>query len=529
MFGSKSRTRKAELAAAEADQAAQVAAEKALAAQEAQEAAREEIRERKRAEREQALAEAREKAQGLWSEAQSKAAEAKEKAQTRGLEAKDRTRAKLAETSGETSAGRAKAAALLGFTGASASDTTSRAKDRAAEAASYGKAGLFGLVGAARGAGEDLSGRRPELTSAAASRLSDARDRAAEVADRARDAYRGSDGVQNAKDNLGVAAGRAREWAGPHLEAARDRGLGLASPAVENAASSLQPRVSAVQTKVVDDFLPRISEAVSAATAAAAAKTDEAADDSRSRLEVVSKRAKRQTKAAKSAPSHRELVKAQKAQADTNRHPFLLLSAITAGGVAAYAAWRSNQPSQDPWAVATAATQPTSTATQGSAMTTTTAATPQHDASAPTTGPMVADGSVTVDNTVPATAPGPQAAGFGVDTEVTDGTVADVRPQVAPAPQHDLTAGGTLGRDDTQVDIQRDLSSTDLPQRAPVQAREPFANEGQSEPFGQETQTGQEQYYPGDPQRTENVQVDDDALQQFRRHRDVLPGQEDNR
>jgi hypothetical protein len=68
-----------------------------------------------------------------------------------------------------------------------------------------------------------------------------------------------------------VAAGHARDWAAPRIEAAVGRGLQAAGPTVEAAADRVAPAVDAARDRIVDDLLPRLVEAVHAASTAALA------------------------------------------------------------------------------------------------------------------------------------------------------------------------------------------------------------------------------------------------------------------
>lgn len=92
--------------------------------------------------------------------------------------------------------------------------------------------------------------------------------------------------IQVARDQAGqaaVAAGHARHWAAPRVEAAVEwaaprveRGLQAAAPKVEAAADRVAPAVDAARDRIVDDLLPRLIEAVHAAGAAGSAATSAA-------------------------------------------------------------------------------------------------------------------------------------------------------------------------------------------------------------------------------------------------------------
>jgi hypothetical protein len=64
----------------------------------------------------------------------------------------------------------------------------------------------------------------------------------------------------------------AREWAKPHFE----HGVELAAPKVDAAVQTLVPKVDTARDKIVEDILPRIATALTAAAAASAAAREEA-------------------------------------------------------------------------------------------------------------------------------------------------------------------------------------------------------------------------------------------------------------
>lgn len=81
---------------------------------------------------------------------------------------------------------------------------------------------------------------------------------------------------------LGQAAGSAKEWGQPRVEAARlwakprvEHGIEIAAPKLESAVSGLAPKVDIARDKIVDELLPRVTEAITAWAAASAAAKDE--------------------------------------------------------------------------------------------------------------------------------------------------------------------------------------------------------------------------------------------------------------
>ena len=82
---------------------------------------------------------------------------------------------------------------------------------------------------------------------------------------------------------IGQAAESAKEWGQPHVEAARhwakphvEHGIEIAAPKLESAVSGLAPKVDIARDKIVDELLPRVTEAITAWAAASAAAKDEA-------------------------------------------------------------------------------------------------------------------------------------------------------------------------------------------------------------------------------------------------------------
>src|SRR5450755_3845009 len=144
---------------------------------------------------------------------------------------------------------------------------------------------------AAREAMRDVADRAGEQVQSV-----DLRERLTPVVDHA---------IQLAREQAGqavIAAGQARDWAAPRMEAAVEwaaprverglqaaaprveaavewaaprveRGLQAAAPRVEAAADRVAPAVDAARDRIVDDLLPRLIEAVHAAGAAGAAAT----------------------------------------------------------------------------------------------------------------------------------------------------------------------------------------------------------------------------------------------------------------
>lgn len=82
---------------------------------------------------------------------------------------------------------------------------------------------------------------------------------------------------------VALAAENAKEWSQPRVEAARvwvkprvEHGIEVAAPRLESAVSSLAPKVDTARDRIVEDLLPRVTEAITAWAAATAAAKDEA-------------------------------------------------------------------------------------------------------------------------------------------------------------------------------------------------------------------------------------------------------------
>lgn len=71
---------------------------------------------------------------------------------------------------------------------------------------------------------------------------------------------------------VGHAAGSAHKWAKPRVE----HGIEVAAPKLESAVSGLAPKVDTARDKIVEELLPRLTEAIAAFAAATTAAKDEA-------------------------------------------------------------------------------------------------------------------------------------------------------------------------------------------------------------------------------------------------------------
>lgn len=139
------------------------------------------------------------------------------------------------------------------------------------------------------------------------------------------------------------AAETTREWAGPKVHAAREwaapraqKGIDAAAPRVEHAVDTVSPKIDAARDKLVDEVLPKLVEAITAATTQASAVRQEATTRGSDAVAVIKGEA-----VAKPKKKHRV-------------RKVLLLGGATAGAVAAVKAMRGKK--EDPWATPAGAT-----------------------------------------------------------------------------------------------------------------------------------------------------------------------------
>ncbi|HEX8496917.1 MAG TPA: hypothetical protein VF661_06955 [Actinomycetales bacterium] len=131
---------------------------------------------------------------------------------------------------------------------------------------------------------------------------------------------------------------RGREAAQPKVEAAVVMAVDKVTPAVDAALEKVTPAVDAAREKL-DELVPRLVEALTAAAAAGAAAGATAGEyKSRSGDAVAVLRGEAVAKRKSGGGFFRKLA---------------LLSLVPAAVAAAYAAYQSRQPKEDPWAVPT--------------------------------------------------------------------------------------------------------------------------------------------------------------------------------
>ena len=126
------------------------------------------------------------------------------------------------------------------------------------------------------------------------------------------------------------AALHAKDWAAPRAEKAWYEGKKAAAPKIEAAAEKAIPVVDTAHDRLVDDILPKLVAAITAAAGAAAVGADKARDVADAKL----------TELAHIAPPPKK---------HTGAKVFWSIAGLAIAG-AVFAAFRRRQPSTDPWA-----------------------------------------------------------------------------------------------------------------------------------------------------------------------------------
>jgi hypothetical protein len=139
---------------------------------------------------------------------------------------------------------------------------------------------------------------------------------------------------------VGQAAESAKEWGQPRVVAARrwakprvEHGIEVAAPKLESAVSSLAPKVDTARDKIVDELLPRVTEAITAWAAASAAARDEAVSRGAGAAAVISG----------------DAVAAPKRKGKKGK-VMLTLGLLSAAGAGIAAFMKKSAPKDDPWA-----------------------------------------------------------------------------------------------------------------------------------------------------------------------------------
>ena len=145
-----------------------------------------------------------------------------------------------------------------------------------------------------------------------------------------------------------LAATAAKELAQPHVKAAQDwakphfeHGVELAAPRVDAAVQTLVPKVDTARDKIVEDLLPRIATALTAAAAASAAAREEAV--------AVGHEAATRSAGAKMVLTG-EAVAKQKRSFGVSGKVGLIVGLVAIVGAAAAYFVKKSAPKEDPWA-----------------------------------------------------------------------------------------------------------------------------------------------------------------------------------
>ena len=133
--------------------------------------------------------------------------------------------------------------------------------------------------------------------------------------------------ARGAVEKAAPKVGAAVDWASPRLE----RGLLATGPKVEQAAEKMAPAVDAARDRIVDDLLPRLVDAVTAAALASAAAERVAAEKVSASLENVAT-------AAVAAPAPRG-----------RGRRFLMFTVLAGAAAAGVAAWRHTRAGGPQW------------------------------------------------------------------------------------------------------------------------------------------------------------------------------------
>jgi len=170
-----------------------------------------------------------------------------------------------------------------------------------------------------------LRGSRPTLD---ADRL---KSQAADVGVRLSDvAAHAAETAEQLADQAKEAAIHAKEWAVPRAEKAWYEGRKAAAPRVEAAAEKAIPLVDTAHDRLVDDILPKLVAAITAAAGAAAVGADKAREVADARL----------TELAHVAPPPKK---------HTGAKVFWTIAGLAIAG-AVVAVFRRRRPTTDPWA-----------------------------------------------------------------------------------------------------------------------------------------------------------------------------------
>jgi hypothetical protein len=145
-----------------------------------------------------------------------------------------------------------------------------------------------------------------------------------------------------------TAAEQARDWAAPRIEHGVTKGMQAVAPRIEAAAERAVPAVDAVRDRMVEDILPRLVDAVSAAAQAGAAAGVAAGEALGDATDSGARKAKA---GLRGVADRMEQVPGRKRRRRARRIQVTVFAVVGAGTLAGVAAWRRAQAEDHrPWA-----------------------------------------------------------------------------------------------------------------------------------------------------------------------------------
>lgn len=162
-----------------------------------------------------------------------------------------------------------------------------------------------------------------------------------------------ADGAKDAAARAGDAAGHAKEWTAPKVEAfvawllprldhLYKESVKNAAPRVEEAAKKATPAIDTAHDKLVDELIPKLVTALNEAAVKAGAQAGHAADVA---AVTAGKQSKKLAKAARKAAD--EAAKADRK--NSGAKTFWLVAGLLGAGAALFA-WLRGRSTTDPWA-----------------------------------------------------------------------------------------------------------------------------------------------------------------------------------
>lgn len=162
-----------------------------------------------------------------------------------------------------------------------------------------------------------------------------------------------AEGAKEAAARAGDAAGHAKEWTTPRVEAfvawllprldhLYKESVKSAAPQVEKAAKKATPAIDTAHDKLVDELIPKLVAALNEAAVRAGAQAEHAADVAAGH---AGKHSKRIARAARRAA--KEAARAERRH--TGAKVFWVLAGLAGAGAAAVA-WLRSRSTTDPWA-----------------------------------------------------------------------------------------------------------------------------------------------------------------------------------